>query len=355
MVNARSFSTLALLSLAAALDNGVGLLPALGFSTWNRFLYGINASLIMEIADALVATGLRDSGFKYLNLDAGVWLHERDAAGDLQANPALFPGGLKPIAAYLNARGLRLGVYTDIGVGSCGPGPGSGGHWPQDARFFASLPAEYLKADFCGGPQNYDPASELAAWAEAAEALNATGWPMYFSICPKSNAPRNLTGPLTPYAGQTGLYFPPQAWTREQKRAVASAWLVEVRNNVDGWSPLTSSCKDVGAPCGMVTNIDSQVAFGKWEETGPGGLVDADILEVCQFSASCFPAFLLPPPSSRSPPAPLQTAPSTTPGCQRARAACTITSGPSCPRRSSSPLTRARCRSSPAAPSAWPW
>ena len=109
---------------------------------------------------------------------------------------------------------------------------------------------------------------------------------MYFSICPKSNAPRNLTGPLTPYAGQTGLYFPPQVWTREQKRAVASAWLVEVRNNVDGYSPSTAHCTDVGAPCGLVTNIDSQVTFGKWEETGPGGLVDADILEVCQFSAS---------------------------------------------------------------------
>lgn len=110
--------------------------------------------------------------------------------------------------------------------------------------------------------------------------------PVYLSICPKSDLPKNTTGALAPYAGETGLYFPPTEWTREQKRAVANAWLVEVRNNVDGWSPKTASCIDVGAPCGMPTNIDSQVALGKWAETGPGGLVDADMLEVCQFNGT---------------------------------------------------------------------
>ena len=278
--------TTILFPLASSLDNGLGLTPQLAFSTWNRFLYGVNETMVREIGDALVSTGLRDAGFVYVNIDAGAWLHARDARGNLQADPAKFPRGLPPVAAYLNSLGLKLGLYTDLGVGSCGPGPGSGGHWEQDAKTFASIPADYVKADFCGGPQDYDPAAELAAWAGAAAALNATGRPIFFSICPKSNAPRNLTGPLQPYAGEGGLYFPPQVWTREQKRAVANSWLVEVRNNVDGWGPSTSHCTDVGAPCGMITNIDSQVAFGKWQETGPGGLVDADILEVCQFNGT---------------------------------------------------------------------
>jgi hypothetical protein len=277
----RGLLPLLALCAVAALDNGVGLTPALGFSTWNRFLYGINASLVEELADAMVSTGLVAAGYRYLNLDAGVWLHERDASGNLVANPAKFPGGLAPIAAYLAARGLALGVYTDLGVGSCGPGPGSGGHWEQDAAFFASLPAEYLKVDNCGEPQQGgDPAAQLAAWRAVAAAVNASGRAMYLSICPKANAPANLSGPLTPYAREAGLYFPPLEWTREDKRALANAWLVEVRNNVDGWSPSTSQCIDVGAPCGMITNIDSQFELGKWQETGPGGLVDADILEV---------------------------------------------------------------------------
>ena len=74
--------------------------------------------------------------------------------------------------------------------------------------------------------------------------------------------------------------------SRDAKRAVANSWLVEVRNNVDGWSPRTSSCIDVGAPCSVQSNIDSQVALGKWHETGPGGLVDADMLQVCQMNGT---------------------------------------------------------------------
>lgn len=277
---------LALPRAASGLDNGVGLTPALAFSTWNRFLWTVNQSLIFELADSFVTTGLRDAGYTYINIDAGAWLKARDSSGNLQADPVKFPGGLKPVVAYLKSKGLKLGVYTDLGVGSCGTGPGSGNHWVQDAQFFADLGAEYLKVDFCGEPQNIEPAAELAAWAAVASAVNQTGHPMYLSICPKSSAPKNLSGPLTPYAGQGSLYFPPQVWTKEEKRGVANAWLVEVRNNVDGWGPSTSSCTDVGRPCGMITNIDSQVAFGKWEETGPGGLVDADILEVCQFNGT---------------------------------------------------------------------
>lgn len=295
---------LTVLRTATSLDNGLGLTPALAYSTWNRWLYGINASLVEELADSLVSTGLVAAGYRFLNLDAGVWLHERDADGSLVADPKKFPGGLKPIAAYLAARGLALGVYTDLGVGSCGPGPGSGGHWAQDAAFFASLPAGYVKADYCGQPQlSGDPAAQLAAWRVAADAINATGHPMYLSICPKSNAPANLSGPLTPYAREGGLYFPPPEWSREDKRSLANAWLVEVRNNVDGWGPSTSQCTDVGAPCGMITNIDSQVELGRWEETGPGGLVDADILEVWCVAGGrsaprpgCFSTRTFPPP-----------------------------------------------------------
>ena len=226
----------------------------------DRFANNINEDLVISMADALVATGLAAAGFKHINIDAGAWLHERDANGNLQANPALFPSGMAAISTQLRARGLGLGLYTDLGVGSCGPGPGSGGHWPQDAAFFASVGASYLKVDFCGEPQNYDPDAELAAWGGVAAALNATGQPIYLSICPKTNLQANFSGPLTPYAGQGGLYFPPDAWTREQKRSVANSWLVEVRNNVDAWSPSSGSqCIDVGKPCGMVTNLDSQV------------------------------------------------------------------------------------------------
>ena len=64
------------------------------------------------LADALVSTGLAAAGFRSLNFDAGVWLHARDAQGDLQADPARFPSGMKAMSGYLAARGLTMGLYT---------------------------------------------------------------------------------------------------------------------------------------------------------------------------------------------------------------------------------------------------
>jgi hypothetical protein len=280
--------TLAVLScvVVQALDNGLGLTPALAYSTWNRFFNDINETLVQQLADALVSTGLRDAGVEYINIDAGMWVKDRDAEGNLQCNPATFPSGVASLADYVHVRGLKLGVYTDLATGSCGTGPGSGGHYATDAAHFAALGVDYLKVDYCGTgiPEGGD--QELAAWGAFADALNATGRPIYLSICPKSDLPKGTTGPLAPYAGETGLYFPPSNWTREQKRAVSNSWLVEVRNNVDGWGPSSAHCIDVGHPCGMITNIDSQVALGRWEETGPGGLVDADMLEICQFNGT---------------------------------------------------------------------
>ena len=52
-----------------ALDNGLGRdRPALGWSSWNHFSCGIHDSLFRQTADALVASGLRDAGYRYVNI-----------------------------------------------------------------------------------------------------------------------------------------------------------------------------------------------------------------------------------------------------------------------------------------------
>lgn len=48
---------------------------------WNYFENDINESLVHRIADELVATGLVSAGYRYLNLDAGVWLPNRTSDG----------------------------------------------------------------------------------------------------------------------------------------------------------------------------------------------------------------------------------------------------------------------------------
>ena len=62
------FKIISLTLTVSALDNGVGLLPPLGWSTWNRFGFAINETLIHEVADALLATGLARAGFVHVNV-----------------------------------------------------------------------------------------------------------------------------------------------------------------------------------------------------------------------------------------------------------------------------------------------
>ena len=50
-------------------------------SSWNWFQDDISETVIKSVADDMVAYGLVDVGYKYLNLDAGVWLPNRSAEG----------------------------------------------------------------------------------------------------------------------------------------------------------------------------------------------------------------------------------------------------------------------------------
>jgi alpha-galactosidase len=90
----------------------------------------INETLIKEVADALVASGLRDAGYQYVNID-DCWMAKRDAAGVLQPNATKFPSGMKALGDYIHARGLKFGIYSDAGNTTCEGYPASWGHEQQ--------------------------------------------------------------------------------------------------------------------------------------------------------------------------------------------------------------------------------
>ena len=135
-----------------ALDNGAGTLPALGWSSWNYFGSAISEEVILGNADALISTGLSKLGYRYVNIDAGMIVRDRDpATGKLVVDRRKFPRGIRYVSDQLHAKGLLFGVYTDISSSSCNTGPGSGGHYQVDADTFAhDWRADYLKVDFCG-------------------------------------------------------------------------------------------------------------------------------------------------------------------------------------------------------------
>ena len=167
-------------SMKALPANGLVRTPPMGFSTWNRFQTDIDDRTIREIADALVATGMRDAGYVYVNIDDG-WQGERDEHGNIRPN-AKFPN-MKGLADYLHGLGLKLGMYTSPGPRSCAGFEGSYGHEEQDARTFAEWSVDYLKYDWCSAGLIYDDAEMPAVYLKMAEAIRATGRPMVFSIC----------------------------------------------------------------------------------------------------------------------------------------------------------------------------
>ena len=129
------------------------LTPPLGWNTWNTFGININEKLIMDSADAMISTGLKDAGYEYVVIDDCWSLHERDEDGNLVADPEKFPHGMKYLADYIHSKGLKFGMYSCAGHYTCAGYPASYGHEFQDAAKFAEWGVDFLKYDYCYHPE----------------------------------------------------------------------------------------------------------------------------------------------------------------------------------------------------------
>ena len=133
--------------------------PIMGWSSWNTYRVNISDSLIMSQADALVSTGLKAAGYRYINIDDGFFGY-RDSTGLMHSHPQRFPNGLKSIAGYIHSLGLKAGIYSDAGANTCGSrydndengyGAGLYGHERQDARlYFKEWGFDFIKIEYCG-------------------------------------------------------------------------------------------------------------------------------------------------------------------------------------------------------------
>jgi alpha-galactosidase len=158
--------------------NGLALTPPMGWNSWNTYGCNISEATIRKQTDAVVASGMKDAGYIYVVVD-DCWHGERDAAGNVQANPERFPSGIKALADYVHSKGLRFGIYSDAGDRTCQNRPGSRGHEYQDAAQYAAWGVDYLKYDWC----HSESLEARAAYETMSDALHATGRPIVYSIC----------------------------------------------------------------------------------------------------------------------------------------------------------------------------
>lgn len=131
-------------------SNGLALTPPLGWSSWNNFGEEINEQLIVETIDAMIANGMRDAGYVYVNLDDG-WQRYKGSRRDhpLEADPKKFPRGIAWLADYAHERGMKLGIYSGPGQTTCAGYTGSEDHEAADAQMFANWGVDHLKYDSC--------------------------------------------------------------------------------------------------------------------------------------------------------------------------------------------------------------
>jgi alpha-galactosidase len=200
----------------------IALTPQMGWNSWNCFGTSITQEKAVRAARALVALGLDQHGWTYVNIDDG-WQGSRSGPDNaLQAVPQTF-GDIKGMVDQIHALGLKAGLYDTPWTLSYGGHPGSTSDNPTgvldpginrkaprnsgvlpyaigkysfvkvDARQFAQWGFDYLKYDW--GPV------EAPATREMYEALRATGRDIVLSV--SNNHVRNLLsiiGQVSPWA-----------------------------------------------------------------------------------------------------------------------------------------------------------
>ena len=220
------------------------LTPPMGWNSWNNFGCNVSAKLLMEMADAMVMSGMRDAGYEYIVVD-DCWQVDRDEDGNIIVDPEHFPEGMKPVVDYIHGHGLKFGIYSCAGSKTCQGRPGSRGYQFQDARQYAEWGVDYLKYDWCYNEGQ----NAKAAYKTMSDALKACGRPIVFSICEWGGS---------------------KPW--EWAEGIGHLW----RTTPD-IRPLYEAKINWGG-MGFMTIIDEQADL--WKYAGPGHWNDPDMLEV---------------------------------------------------------------------------
>jgi alpha galactosidase A-like protein/alpha galactosidase C-like protein/alpha-galactosidase-like CBM13-containing protein/alpha-galactosidase-like protein len=208
---------------AQAEDNGVGLTPALGWSSWSFIRHDPTAADIEAQARAMKSSGLAGVGFQYVNVD-DFWYEcpgsqgpNVDSYGRWVIDPAKFPpdgteNGIQAVADYVHHLGLKFGLYVTPGISAqavaqntpiqgtsytadqiaepsvsehnynCGgmvgidySKPGAQAFIDSWANEFASWGVDYIKLDGVG---SFD-IPDVQAWSQA---LQQTGRPIHLEL-----------------------------------------------------------------------------------------------------------------------------------------------------------------------------
>ncbi|RWS18504.1 uncharacterized protein B4U80_08571, partial [Leptotrombidium deliense] len=184
-----AFFLICVFGLANGLDNGLARTPPMGWLSWTRYTCELDCNtypdeciserLYKITADLMVSEGYKDVGYEYVNIDDCWSEMQRDPKSkQLVPDRKRFPSGIKALADYVHSKGLKFGIYTDMGTKTCAGYPAllnessSGGDYiTLDAATYANWGVDSLKVDGC----NADATQFDSLFPKLTMALNKTG------------------------------------------------------------------------------------------------------------------------------------------------------------------------------------
>jgi hypothetical protein len=236
----------ALTIATAAAESPRPLTPIMGWSSWNHFRIKINEKIILGQADAMASNGMKKVGYSYVNIDDG-FFGGRDNEGNLESDPKVFPNGMKHVADYIHKKGLKAGIYSDIGKNTCGS------HWDKDPRGIGSglfnhekedltlmlktWGYDFIKIDWCGG--DWQKLNEQKSYTKVGKLIREIRPDVVYNIC---------------------RWQYPGDWAKD----VADSWRVshDITNEFSSILKIIDQCEPL------------------WKHAGPGNINDMDMLQV---------------------------------------------------------------------------
>lgn len=156
-------------------------LPFMGWLSWNSVEGDVSEAIVKSVADMFKVNGLFEAGWNTIMMDDLWQARQRADDGKPLPDPKRFPNGLRPVADYVHAKGMKFGLYTDVADKTCAGAFGSYAYEQIDAEQYAQWNVDIVKCDYCHAPTERD--SAIVRYRRLGDAFKAVSRPITLYIC----------------------------------------------------------------------------------------------------------------------------------------------------------------------------
>ncbi|RYP41378.1 hypothetical protein DL767_001016 [Monosporascus sp. MG133] len=154
-----------------------------------------SAKYALDRAAKFTSLGLKDLGYRYINIDDCWSTKSRDSSGKLVPDPKKWPNGIKSVVDQIHSMGLKFGLYGCAGQMTCAGYPGSEGRERSDVAQLVGWGIDFWKYENCYTPCRQNPRPQTcnspsgstrtwyAPMRDAIQAVQTNSSKIHFNLC----------------------------------------------------------------------------------------------------------------------------------------------------------------------------